>query len=319
MNWNQIFLRRKNKVMYFPAYSSDITDRIRHSELATLLKNVEGLGYTLSVDLIDELLNVRKEDAFEFYTHLMRDLKALLEKPNYKPMYVNFPAEVMDMSSASLYINALMHYISGDIEQLPENERSTLSDKIELKVINRGTESEFYEIISNLMGAKTSISDQDRAEIRHVLDSKGTDALKLIPNEMPFKENLVFVASYLIEKELATPSDLKHHFRTATDVLRLITALSGGDVSLAENTKYRSFKRKERRFFLSLLNHTSSNLEEDMVRHAKRWIRIGEILHPSEYKSRYLRTYIAFNKLRDNEKIPTFNSEVERLYKELTV
>lgn len=103
---------------------------------------------------------------------------------------------------------------------------------------------------------------------------------------------------------------INKYYKTATDVLRLITLLSDGDVSLAEETKYTKLKRKERRMMMDLLNGCG-NLLEDMFRYRERWLRVGEIIHPSEWsrsalkRERYSKVLKAFNDLR-NEKKPLF-------------
>lgn len=91
--------------------------------------------------------------------------------------------------------------------------------------------------------------------------------------------------------------------------------MSDGDVSLAENTRYRSFSRRQRRMIMELLSGCP-NIEEDMLRYKERWIRIGERIHPSEFDcSRYTLAYDrainAFDKLRNNRKIETFAGKVE--------
>ena len=51
-----------------------------------------------------------------------------------------------------------------------------------------------------------------------------------------------------------------------------------------------------------------------MNRHSVKWIRIGEILHPFEYKDSYPKTAEAFNKIRNNIKIETFYSKLQKAY-----
>lgn len=43
----------------------------------------------------------------------------------------------------------------------------------------------------------------------------------------------------------------------------------------------------------------------------KRWIRLGEILHPAEYHTRFPKTHRAFEMLRNNIKVETFNGKIE--------
>jgi len=73
---------------------------------------------------------------------------------------------------------------------------------------------------------------------------------------------------------------------TTTDVLRLACQVSGGDASLATPTRFRAFRRRERRILLAALNEVVGANEDklgDVVRYAERWKRLGERLHPHEY------------------------------------
>jgi hypothetical protein len=73
---------------------------------------------------------------------------------------------------------------------------------------------------------------------------------------------------------------------TTTDVLRLACQVSGGDVSLATPTRFRAFRRRERRILLAALNDVvgaNPNKLGDVARYAEPWKRLGERLHPHEY------------------------------------
>ncbi len=73
---------------------------------------------------------------------------------------------------------------------------------------------------------------------------------------------------------------------TTTDVLRLACQVSGGDVSLAEPTRFRSFRRPERRVLLAALDAivgASPAKLGDVARYGERWKRLGERLHPHEF------------------------------------
>ena len=60
--------------------------------------------------------------------------------------------------------------------------------------------------------------------------------------------------------------------------------MSDGDVSLAENTKFRSFKRAERRMLMGMMNRLNPKYAVlDMQAYAGQWKRIGERIHPAEY------------------------------------
>lgn len=306
---NKILLRRKNKLIVgcVRYVTSDDTQRY----LVTMAKNIESLGYTFSNQLFNRLRTLTKEELFEFYKELISELKKNIGADvQYNPMYPNFPESVMKESDMQLYMNAIVHYWSyGTILPCEEkNERLPLFDETKVKVIGAGRWEELREIFDNLCKSKTSISQTDKEDLEWIMKNSNVK----FPDEIPLKENVALIGKIYVESNpLATVDKLQKYFKTATDVLRLITAMSDGDISLATNTKYRSFKRKERRLLLELLNNCV-NIQEDMLRYKNRWIRIGERLHPSEYKTgQYSNARLAFDKLRNNEKIQTFNSKVD--------
>lgn len=306
---NKILLRRKNKLIVGNVGYTMSDDTQRY--LVTIAKNIEALGYTFSNQLFNKLTTLTKEELFEFYKELVSELKKNIGADvQYNPMYSNFPESVMKESDMQLYMNAIIHYWSyGTILPCEEkNERLPLFDETKVKVIDLGKWEDLYEIFDSLCKSKTSISQTDKEDLEWIMKNSNVK----FPDEIPLKENVALIGKIYVESNpLATADKLQKYFKTATDVLRLITAMSDGDISLATNTKYRSFKRKERRLLLELLNNCG-NIQEDMLRYKNRWIRIGERLHPSEYKTgQYSNARLAFDKLRNNEKIQTFNSKVD--------
>jgi len=308
---NKIYLRRKNKLVLAPSLI------LEHfpSHVATILKNIESLGYTLSKDIIDILYTQSVSNLEKFYFFLIPELKKMVgAHVKYKPMYPNFPKQVMEASNVELYINAILHYWSGGtiVPNYEKEERLPLFDGTKLKVISLGTEADFWSIFTNLVSSKTSISATDKEDIEwFVNNSSSTKLDNLMPEEIPLKENAAFVSKLLVERFGPHASFLYKYIKTATDVLRLAVALSNGDVSLAKVTKFRNFKRVERQLLLTLLNRCNSNLEEEMIKYKNRWIRLGEKLHPGDYRKTHERSLDAFDKLRNNAKVWTFNGKIQ--------
>lgn len=309
---NEIFLRRRNKI--FILKKDTVAQSKRH--VATIAKNVQSLGYVLAPDVLDILYTYSINGLDAFHKDLIRTLKNMLgAHVEHKPMYPNFPTQVMDADETELYINAIFHYF-GDMvgaRIMPvydKEERPEFKDFNKLKVISLGTEKEFIEIFQNLLGVKIAVSESDKQDISWYVTYFQENIKSILPAHIPNKENLCYFVGLLKLYDLATAKLLRQLFKTSTDVLRLITAMSGGDVSLADNTIFSRFPRSDRRLFLSLLENCA-NLAEDMVRHRNRWIRIGEILHPGEYRKQYPKTLNAFSLLRNAAKIATFNSKYE--------
>lgn len=303
---NQIYLRRKTKLILNK--SKEPTPQLHY--IATIAANFESLGYSLSKPVIDILYTYSTDQLNEFYLTTIHSLQELLgADKTYKPMYPNFPQQVMKASDAELYINALIHYASlGTI--LPQYEhqpRFPLFDRTKLKLIALGSMNDFLTIFRNLLSSKTSLSESDREDLADVFASLPEHVEQIIPQDIPLKENVALLGKLIVENNL-NYKPLNQYVKTATDVLRLAVSLSNGDISLAANTRFKSFKRKERRLLLALLENCGS-IEEDMKRYKNRWIRLGERLHPAEYKQ-FTKVTEAFSKLRNNEDIPTFNGLV---------
>lgn len=280
--------------------------------LATALKNIETLGYTFSDELMQAVRTLSKEQFEALVVQVVADLRIMVgAHVDYKPMYPGFPAQVMEEDEVELYLNAILHYLTWVYPNHEPVERVPLLDKINLKVIGLGNKADFQTLMRQLIEAKGSISETDKADIDTVLEHGEPDEVDaLLPAEIPFKENVGFVVASLLTYEKANIDRIGPYFRTATDVLRLAVAWSDGDVSLALASPFRKFKRRERRLLLGLLEQCSS-ITEDMLRYKDRWIRLGEILHPSEYKLRYPQCEEAFDLLRNNKPFTTFNGSVE--------
>lgn len=309
---NSIYLKRKSKV-FLEKGKNELTE----SYIFNLLKNIESLGYSLSTELIECVLSLSETKFKSFYKQLIHDLNEMKgNHVEYKPMYPNFPEQVIEASHEELYVNAYWHYI-GDwlgTRFLPDYEikpREKLKDEIKLEIIELGSKEEFNAIFTNLLSAKSSISEQDREDLEWFIKNYNTGIFKYVPNEIPLKENAAFFIASLLKNNLEAEEQIKLHIKTATDVLRLAVALSDGDISLAENAKFISFSKKTRRLILQTLEDIGV-ITEDMLRYKNRWKRLGERLHPFEYKNRYPKCFEAFDIIRNNKPFETFNSKIEK-------
>ncbi|CCF15198.1 putative uncharacterized protein [Brevibacillus laterosporus GI-9] len=302
---NSIYLRRKGKLLVQTGIS-----HLPLPYLATALKNLEHLGFTFSHRLMERLQTLSVEEFTTFFQQLEKDVKQLVgAHVRYRPMYQNFPQQLMEASQASLYVNAIIHYLTLSLPIDEVKKRLPLLDQHQVTVIELGNEEELEQIFWNLVQSKTSLSETDKDDLSffiqeyQVLD-------KLVQLDIPLKENIALLTGLLFSSSKLSPAFFSKHIKTATDVLRVATALSGGDINLSSATPFRKFTRSQRRFILGLLENCHA-LEEDMLRYKNRWIRLGEILHPTEYKLRFPRCADAFYLIRNNQKIETFNSKVE--------
>jgi hypothetical protein len=302
-----MLIRRLNKLIP-PQNGGPVADVL----IATFNKNIQDLGYTLSPGVIASLRQKGNQEAFKFFSETFTCLKELRGVKNYQPMYPNFPQQVMDASDTELYLNAFFHYFSVWVSDLSgenliwlpkyrKNHREPLKEQVRLTVLNLGSEEDLFKLATRLATSNTSLSETDKEDLKTLINGGYLE----IPLKIPNKENLAVIGA------LSFGSGLMTLFETATDVLRLATALSKGDVSLAEDTTFRQFKREERKILLGLLSK-AENLEEDMKRYPEKWKRLGETLHPGDYKKRYPLVFKAFTKIRNNFHIQTYHSTLEK-------
>jgi hypothetical protein len=310
---NSIYIRRKNKI-----YLDKGENNLSVDYIFNLLKNIESLGYTFSPELVEVVKTLSVERLKQFYRQLISDLKenvgAYVE---FKPMYPNFPEQVKEASEQELYSNAFWHYL-GDwvgIRIMPKyekKEREKLADLINLKLIGLGNKDDFISIFTKLLNSKTSVSETDKKDIEWFIKTYNSKIYSLAPKEIPLKENVAFYVGCLLKNNIDNAEQvLFTHSKTATDVLRIATALSDGDISLAKNTKFKSISKRDRKILLTSLENIGF-ITEDMLRYKNRWKRLGEKLHPSEYKKRFPKCCDAFDIIRNDKPYETFNSRIEK-------
>lgn len=311
-----IILRRKNRVFIndddmLKSLSAAVGEKNKQI-VATMNKNIEVFGYTMSEALFDKLVHMKAKNREVMYNTLVNGLKEITGADRvYNPMYPNFPESVMEKDDFELYFNAIVHYWSfGTLLPYEEKkERVPLFNVAKVKVLEAGSFDDLNDIFNNLCASKTSLSKSDVEDMIFILNS----AKVTLPDEIPFKENAACVCRLLVDTGVDTDGYLcRKYIKTATDVLRLVTAMSDGDVSLAENTKFRNLKRGERRIIMNLLAGCE-NTAEDMSKYAGRWIRVGEKLHPGEFakNERYTKAVQAFGVIRNDGKIKSFAGRVD--------
>jgi len=318
LNVTQIYLEKRLKVIPPLGRSSD-NDLL----VGTIDKNLESLGYVISPTLFKALSRLTESQLSDFYAEVVPVLKTMRGAHRaFRPMYPNFPQQVMDMSEFELYSNAIRHYWTFWLKDLgliddtwlptyEKKERLPLAEPVKLDTIELGDINDFESIFTSLVQAKSSISASDKEIVLSFIAYYQNDIVRLLPETISHKEQLAVVASGMISFTTSAKI-LEKYVKTPTDVLRLAAALCGGDVSLADTTKFIKIPRGKRKFLLGLLESCKTSLAEEMVKYDERWIRLGEVLHPGDYKKQFPVTFAAFSKLRDNVKIVTFNSKVEK-------
>jgi len=151
-------------------------------------------------------------------------------------------------------------------------------DRVTLLHLGDTSDVEAARLYLALAGSSTPLGEADLAILRELAVACLDDRQ---PAEIPVRENRAVLNG--VRLVLGRPLVAVD---TTTDVLRLACQASGGDASLATPTRFRAFRRRERRILLAALNKAvgaSPDKLADVARYAERWKRLGQRLHPHEY------------------------------------
>lgn len=272
----------------------------------SMMANMMTYGFILSQEAVRVIQVLDASDIVTLHNEIIPILqKAKGAHVKHNPMYKNFPQEVMDMSHFELFVNAITHYwtLGTWRPESPDVAREFAFESTKFQEIAVLTDDEFNNIFKQLVTSKDSISESDRENVVWFMDN----VVDLpIPTEIPFKENMCVVAGYMLEREM----DITPFIKTTTDVLRVATYLSDGDISLADNTRFKSFPRSMRRKLVRLLEPVISL--EDVNRHRNKWVKVFHALHVGDYSKKVFDIAQTF---RDNKHVVTFGTKVEAAIK----
>lgn len=329
----------KNIIAFQKGFLCTPDIRVDNRNMAmTVQAELMKFGYMLTEDAFIQLGHSDASDIKEFYAEVIDYLKEMTGgKRDYTPIYPGFPEQVMEMSEFELWFNQLVGYYMGG--SFTPNEwtktKQSAFEHVKYKMIASGTEEDFQRIFLTLVSSGTSLTPSDTKVIKWFIHNYKP---LIFPNIIPFKENLCAIFAILLTdgRDLST---VKLPKLTATDILRIVVAMSGGDISLPavpnktisqrsrfsrryttvenperEAFKFKKFTRKERRFILNLIDSSNVDVREMKLK-AQRWIRLGEILHPGEYSNQFPKAYQLFQKIR-NEKVTSWYGEVQRTFKQ---
>lgn len=174
--------------------------------------------------------------------------------------------------------------------------REPLNEYAKIRLIDLGTnlDVEVQRVFTSLIERKIVLSPVDLEIFKTILEFyPGEGRAHMIVSNVPVKENVAILCVMMKSFDL---------IKTATDMLRTLVYANGGDISLVKNTKFGKINRTDRKRILGVLDSFKvENLTEDLLRYKAQWKRLGEILHPFEFKKRYKNVTTAFAVIRETE------------------
>ena len=335
---NKLSIAFANNLVIIPIHDNGDT---KNTALAMSVQaELMNVGFMLSKEAFSYLETRTESFIASFHNGIIPLAKSAkgVTGQKYSPLWKNFPIDVMAASDAELYITALIHYWtngtwSPDAELKARGFAFEKKNFIELKLAPENWE----QILVNDLAAFTK--PLDPTSLKNLV-WLAQNCQVTIP-EVSVKETMAALAVAGIPVKVKSP----------VDVLRIAVGMSGGDMALPsmpkipqmkvkslmsrgysytfnqkvaeanalrETFKFKKFTRSERRYILGLLESLKSVDEAEMQRHLGRWIRLGEVLHPGEMKSKFPKAAAAFSKIRNQEevKVRTFAGRVDLAFKQ---
>ncbi|WP_392667242.1 hypothetical protein [Streptomyces sp. LN785] len=301
------------------------------------------VGFKLSAELLERLSGLSGATVVRTAERTLRTVSEMVgDHVQHNSYFIDFPANVpgteefwvrcvtMALSDDTSRENVLTQLAHGvlDLLSLPTYGRyqhtyeemlaaqdeliASAGDRVTVLHLGRGLEDELTDLYLALAGSTTPLGEDHLRDLRTLAERC---VLGPQPESIPVRENRAVVN----EARLAVGADLL--LDTVTDVLRLACALSGGDLTLQQPTRFRALSRPVRRALLAGLDAVvAANPAKlaDVHAHREPFKRLGERLHPHEYP-RWPHAADVFAVARGEQEARSFDSRVEKLLDEFDV
>ncbi|MER5845141.1 TerD family protein [Streptomyces prasinus] len=295
------------------------------------------VGFKLSAELLERLSGLSEAAVLHTAKRTLRTVSEMVgDHVRHNAYFIDFPANVPD--TEDFWMRCVAKALGDDTAResvLTQLARGTLNllslpaygryqhtyeemlaaqdeliasagDRVTVLHLGRGLDDELTDLYLALAGSTTPLGEEHLRDLRTLAECC---ALGPQPEAIPVRENRAVVN----EARLAVDVDLL--LDTVTDVLRLACALSGGDVTLQEPTRFRTLPRPARRALLAGLDAVvAANPAKlaDVHAHREPFKRLGERLHPHEYP-RWPHAADVFAVARGEKEARSFDSRAEEL------
>ncbi|MFJ8147056.1 hypothetical protein ACIQ6R_18550 [Streptomyces sp. NPDC096048] len=301
------------------------------------------VGFKLSAELLERLSGLSEAAVVHAAQRTLRTVGEMVgDHVRHNAYFIDFPANVPDteefwtrcvaeaLGDATSRENVLTQLAHGvlDLLSLPAYGRyqhtyeemlaaqdeliAAAGDRVTVLHLGRGLDDELTDLYLALAGSTTPLGEDHLRDLEVLAERC---ALGPQPEAIPVRENRAVVN----EARLGVGAGLL--LDTVTDVLRLACALSGGDVTLQEPTRFRKLSRPVRRGLLAgldaLIAANPAKLA-DVHAHREPFKRLGERLHPHEYP-RWPHAADVFAVARGEKEARSFGSRLEQLLDDFDV
>lgn len=294
------------------------------------------VGFKLSAELLERLSGLSEAAVVHTAKRTLRTVSEMVgDHVRHNSYFIDFPANVPDteefwmqcvakaLADGKSRENVLTQLGRGvlDLLSLPAYGRyqhtyeemlaaqdeliASAGDRVTVLHLGRELDDELTDLYLALAGSTTPLGEDDLRDLKALAERC---ALGPQPEAIPVRENRAVIN----EARLGVGADLL--LDTVTDVLRLACALSDGDVTLQEPTRFRTLSRPLRRGLLAGLDAViAANPAKlaDVHAHREPFKRLGERLHPHEYP-RWPHAADVFAVARGEKEARSLDSQVEQ-------
>jgi hypothetical protein len=241
-------------------------------------------------------------DTVEFWLGLLSKAVAGPERAGTADPFWLGGLDLLALPGYGRYQHTYAEMLAAHDELIP-----SVSDRVTVLHLGAGLDEEARAVYADLAGSPTPLSEDD-LDLLGLLAAWCAEGPQ--PESIPVRENRAVINRVRLAHGRTLLAD------TVTDVLRLACALSGGDVSLLEPTRLRSFARRDRRALLAALDAVVSAAPDklaDVAAHREQWKRLGERLHPHEHPQ-WPHAAEVFEVARGEKTVPSLTSRVESAF-----
>ncbi|MEU4345865.1 TerD family protein [Streptomyces sp. NPDC023838] len=296
------------------------------------------VGFKLSADLMEHLSALSEGTVVDTAVRTLDTVRAMVgDHVQHNTYFIDFPANVPD--TFDFWMRCVTEALSDDASR--ESTLAQLRAGV-LDLLTLPTYGTYQHTYAQMLAAHDELiaAAGDRLTVLHLggtpndevtalylalagsttpLGDEGLLDLGLLaghcvdgpqPEAIPVRENRAVVNRARLEAGAGLLLD------TVTDVLRLACALSDGDVTLMEPTRFRSPSRSVRRALLAGLDAVvaaSPAKLADVTAHREAFKRLGERLHAHEYAARWPHAADVFAVARGEKEARSFDSRVAEL------
>jgi hypothetical protein len=295
------------------------------------------VGFKLSAELLERLSGLSEGTVVDTAVRTLRTVREMVgDHVRHNVYFVDFPANVPDtfdfwmrcvreaLDDGSTRAGTLEQLSGGVVnlltlpsygryrhtyaEMLAAHDELIAAAGDRLTVLHPGgaADDEVTALYLALAGSTTPLGEEALADLK-ALAAHCADGPQ--PPAIPVRENRAVVNEARLKAGAGLLLD------TVTDVLRLACALSGGDVTLQQPTRFRALSRPVRRALMAGLDDVVAADPAklaDVGTHREAFKRLGERLHPHEYPNRPYAAQV-FAVARGEQKIRSFEGQVEEL------